>query len=152
MELNFGYENKDDGIDEIIEDLSGSAFLALREVRWGDAEQYHLDLRRYYIDKNKNVVPGKGIKFSTEEGPTTLVKALIKNGCCDNVEVASTIMQCDQPSLIQGIIRNIPNEEILDEFRFKYESAWTNRTIDEEPVESAKDMLDRMFEGEQKEE
>lgn len=145
MKNKFGYESYDDGINEVIEDYAGSAFLSLRQVRWTDGRDYTLDLRRYYIDKNGNEVPGKGLSFKTDQGPTNLVKAFIKHDCCDNVEITKALMEHDQDSLVQGIAESIPNDEMLDEFRYKYESAWSNMSGKEKP-ESAKDALDKLFE------
>ena len=144
MKLTHGYESKDDGINEIIEDMPGSAFMALREVKWGEDLAYALDLRRYFV-KNGQEIPGKGISFTTKEGPTNLANAFIKHGCTDNVSITSTLMQTDQDSLIQGIIENIPNDEMLDEFRYRYERAYTNMERSE-PNKSAKEMLDKIFE------
>lgn len=69
-----------EGINEIIDESKGNSFIALREVRWNPNSDYKLDLRRWYINKDGEEVPGKGISFTNDSGPESLCKVLMNNG------------------------------------------------------------------------
>lgn len=77
------------GIDRIVEE-KGSTFMALRQIAWGvsdgdevDNDKIKLDLRKYRVDEDGNEIMGKGISFSTEEGPSELVHILLEEGYGD---------------------------------------------------------------------
>ena len=71
----------DDSINEIIDEAPGSnSFIALRKLRWNDNGKFKLDLRKWYTNNEGEEIAGKGVSFSTEEGPSNLIEALLKHG------------------------------------------------------------------------
>lgn len=82
-----------EGFDNII-DEKGNSFLALRKIRWGDAEEYKLDLRKYYNSANGEVM-GKGVGFLTDEGPHELVRTMTELGYGDTKEILTSIKDRD---------------------------------------------------------
>lgn len=80
------------GIDRIVEEKD-STFMALRQIAWGvsdddevDNDKIKLDLRKYRIDENGNEIMGKGVSFSTKEGPSELVHILLEEGYGDTAK------------------------------------------------------------------
>lgn len=73
-DLNYSF--KEDGINEVIDELSATSFLALREVKWSDGdEDFKLDLRRYFVKQDDTVMPGKGTAIGN---PDKLTEVLVK--------------------------------------------------------------------------
>ena len=71
----------DNSINEIIDEAPGSnSFIALRKLRWNENGKFKLDLRKWYINNEGEEIAGKGVSFSTEEGPSNLIEALLKHG------------------------------------------------------------------------
>lgn len=71
----------DDSINEIIDEAPGSnSFIALRKLRWNEDGKFKLDLRKWYTNSEGEEIAGKGVSFSTEEGPSNLIEALLKHG------------------------------------------------------------------------
>ena len=61
MEKEISYSYNPDGVNEVIEELSATSFLALREVKWSEEDTvYKTDLRRYFIKQDGTEMPGKG--------------------------------------------------------------------------------------------
>lgn len=61
MEKEISYSYNPDGVNEVIEELSATSFLALREVKWSEEDtDYKTDLRRYFIKQDGTEMPGKG--------------------------------------------------------------------------------------------
>ena len=85
---NIKYEIMD-GFDYVI-DESGNQILALRKIRWGEKETVHLDLRRWFLNPEGEVV-GKGTSFMTEEGPHELVNVLTKEGYGHTIDIINNI-------------------------------------------------------------
>ena len=77
MDKDIQYSYNADGVNEVIDELSATSFLALREVKWSDEDSdYKLDLRRYFIKQDGTEMPGKGTAIGN---PDTLAEALINN-------------------------------------------------------------------------
>lgn len=79
------------GFDRIIEEQSNS-FVALRKLKWTEDGTARYDLRRYRIDADGNEVVGKGLGFTTEEGPHELANVLVEEGFGDTTKIIRSIM------------------------------------------------------------
>jgi len=71
-------------------DESGNQFIALRKIRWGDREKVSLDLRKYWMQAEGEVL-GKGVSFLTEEGPHELVDVMVREGYGHTKEVLRSL-------------------------------------------------------------
>lgn len=71
-------------------DESGNQFIALRKIRWGDREKVNLDIRKYWMQADGEVL-GKGVSFLTEEGPHELVNVMTREGYGDTKEILKSI-------------------------------------------------------------
>lgn len=86
---DFSYDIDKD-FDYTIEEKDNS-FVALRKIRWGNREDYRLDLRKY-ISTEEGERMGKGLSFLTEDGPSELVKVLLDNDYGKPDEISDTIV------------------------------------------------------------
>lgn len=73
----------DPSIDEVIDEIPGSSFIALRKLRWSDTGSFKLDIRKWYTNAEGEEIAGKGVSFMTEEGPDNLIEVLLKHGYGD---------------------------------------------------------------------
>ena len=73
----------DNEVDEVIDEVPGSSFIALRKLRWSDSGSFKLDIRKWYTNSEGEEIAGKGVSFMTEEGPDNLIEALLKPGYGD---------------------------------------------------------------------
>ena len=67
-----------DDFDHTI-DESGNQFIALRKIRWGDRDKVNLDIRKYWMQADGEVL-GKGVSFLTDDGPHELTDVLVREG------------------------------------------------------------------------
>lgn len=77
---------------ENIFDNKDNSYLAIRTVSW-NKQQPKLEVRRWYIDKEDNEIPSKGISFYTEEGPHQLTHLLLKLGYGDDDTIESIMKE-----------------------------------------------------------
>lgn len=73
----------DDSVNEVFDEVPGSAFLALRKLRWNEQSKFKLDIRKWYTNSEGEEIAGKGVSFMTEDGPDNLIQALLKHGYGD---------------------------------------------------------------------
>ena len=93
MDKDIQYSYNADGVKEVIDELSATSFLALREVKWSDEDSdYKLDLRRYFIKQDGTEMPGKGTAIGN---PDTLAEALINNLYGSTKNIISSIATRD---------------------------------------------------------
>ena len=93
MDKDIQYSYNADGVNEVIDELSATSFLALREVKWSDEDSdYKLDLRRYFIKQDGTEMPGKGTAIGN---PDTLAEALINNIYGSTKNIISSIATRD---------------------------------------------------------
>lgn len=85
----------DPSIDEVIDEVPGNSFIALRKLRWTENGPFKLDLRRWYTTSAGEEVAGKGVSFMTEEGPSNLIQALLSNGYGDTRKTLDGIKDRD---------------------------------------------------------
>lgn len=73
----------DPSVDEVIDEVPGNSFIALRKLRWSPNAQFKLDIRKWFTNGTGEEIAGKGVSFMTPEGPDNLIEALLKHGCGD---------------------------------------------------------------------
>jgi hypothetical protein len=102
-----------DGFDHIIEE-KGNQFTALRKIAWGESDNYRLDLRKWYSTETGETV-GKGLSFMTEEGPSELVRVLLRTGHCDTVDALECLKERDDFRSSLNYVLNDKNDEFYDD-------------------------------------
>ena len=71
-------------------DEAGNQFIALRKIRWGDRDKVSLDIRKYWMQAEGEVL-GKGVSFLTEEGPHELVDVMTREGYGHTKEILKSL-------------------------------------------------------------
>lgn len=97
----------DPSIDEVIDEVPGSSFIALRRLRWSPTSSFKLDIRRWYTNNTGEEIAGKGISFMTEQGPDNLIQALLKHGYGDTRKTLDGIRE--RPDFLENV------KDVLDE-------------------------------------
>lgn len=97
----------DPSIDEVIDEVPGSSFIALRKLRWSPTSSFKLDIRRWYTNNTGEEIAGKGISFMTEQGPDNLIQALLKHGYGDTRKTLDGIRE--RPDFLENV------KDVLDE-------------------------------------
>lgn len=99
-------------------DESGNQFIALRKIRWGDRDKVSLDIRKYWMQAEGEVL-GKGVSFLTEEGPHELVNVMTREGYGNTKEILKSLKDRDdfQKSLnvVLGRESEFYDEEVGEE-------------------------------------
>ncbi len=141
-ELSYSY-NKE-GMDVILEETSNSV-TAIREIRWNDSSDYRLDIRKYFVNSDGEVRPGKGISFSDTAGPARLTLALVDNGFGDTQDIMNAMST--REDFIKGFAKVF--EDTLDkEFMSVLETIERERKTREEsvpPLQEASAVLDSIL-------
>lgn len=94
---------KEGGINELIAEKNNTV-LMLREVSWGDKEDYHLELRKWYLDSQKETA-GKGVVFNTPDAPNTLVESMCKLGYGKTENIINNIK--NRPDFNEVILKQV---------------------------------------------
>lgn len=106
-----------DDFDHTI-DESGNQFIALRKIRWGDREKVSLDLRKYWMQAEGEVL-GKGVSFLTEDGPHELANVLVREGFGNTKDILKSLKNREdfQKSLniVMGKESEFYDEEVGEE-------------------------------------
>lgn len=105
-----------DDVNEIIDEGSGNSFIALRKVKWDENKDFKLDIRKWYTNSNGEEIAGKGVGFITEDGPTNLIKALIKHGYGNTRQILEQLSEREEfPIAVKEIIvgKNIDIDGIV---------------------------------------
>ena len=97
----------DPSIDEVIDEVPGSSFIALRKLRWSPTSSFKLDIRRWYTSNTGEEIAGKGVSFMTEQGPDNLIQALLKHGYGDTRKTLDGIRE--RPDFLENV------KDVLDE-------------------------------------
>ena len=105
----------DPSIDEVIDELPGNSFIALRKLRWSPTSEYRLDIRKWFTNSEGEEIAGKGVAFMTEEGPDNLIQALLKHGYGDTKKTLDGIKDRDDyiPQVCMTLIEKGYNLEDL---------------------------------------
>lgn len=99
----FNYETDDNKESYIIEE-KGNSYTQLAYERWNEDNQFRLALRKFYSSA-KGETAGKGVTFMTEEGPSELINALLKEGYGNPDDIANICVQ-NRPDIIGSIVYN----------------------------------------------
>ena len=108
---DFRYE-VDKNFDYTIEE-KGNTFIALRKIKWGDRDEFRLDLRKY-ISTEEGERMGKGLSFMTDEGPSELINVLLDNNYGDPDIIGNTIVK-KRKDILDSILRISVGDESSDE-------------------------------------
>ena len=100
----------DESINEVIDEVPGSAFIALRKLRWTPSAPFKLDIRKWYTNSEGEEIAGKGVAFMTEEGPDNLISALIHHGYGDTRKTLNQLK--DRDDFIPAIAEIIKRDNI----------------------------------------
>lgn len=115
MDKDIQYSYNADGVNEVIDELSATSFLALREVKWSDEDSdYKLDLRRYFIKQDGTEMPGKGTAIGN---PDTLAEALINNLYGNTKNIISSIATRDDYMSSMGQYYAGFDDDCYEEFK-----------------------------------
>lgn len=88
MKENIVYQFNPDGINVTTDELSPTSFMALREVRWSEDGDYHLDFRRYFCKQDGTEMPGKGTAIPN---PDRLINYMLQFGYGSTRECVASI-------------------------------------------------------------
>ena len=128
MDKDIQYNYNADGVNEVIDELSATSFLALREVKWSDEDSdYKLDLRRYFIKQDGTEMPGKGTAIGN---PDTLAEALINNLYGNTKNIISSIATRDDYISSMGQYYAGFDDGCYEEFKDTLDSERSKAIID----------------------
>lgn len=128
MDKDIQYSYNADGVNEVIDELSATSFLALREVKWSDEDSdYKLDLRRYFIKQDGTEMPGKGTAIGN---PDTLAEALINNLYGSTKNIISSIATRDDYMSSMGQYYAGFDDGCYEEFKDTLDSERSKAIID----------------------
>ena len=107
----------DPSVDEVIDEVPGNSFIALRKLRWSPNASFKLDIRKWFTNGAGEEIAGKGVSFMTPEGPDNLIEALLKVGCGDTRKTLNGLKDREDflPNVKQIIIEkgvNLDNIEV----------------------------------------
>lgn len=108
----FNYQTDDTKENYIIEE-KGNSYTQLAYERWNEDNQFKLALRKFYSSA-KGETAGKGVTFMTEDGPSELINALLKEGYGIPDDIAKICVE-DRPDIIGAIVYNHGHNSESDE-------------------------------------
>ena len=108
----FNYETDENKESYIIEE-KGNSYTQLAYERWNEDSDFKLALRKFYSSA-KGETAGKGVTFMTEEGPSELINALLKEGYGNPDDIAKVCIE-DRPDIIGSIVYNHSHNSESDE-------------------------------------
>ena len=133
MDKDIQYSYKEDGINEVIDELSATSFLALREVKWSAEESdYKLDLRRYFIKQDETEMPGKGTAIGN---PDKLAEVLVDHLYGGTKNIISSIATRDDYMSSMGQYYAGFDDDCYGEFKDTLDSE-RNKAITERGMNS----------------
>lgn len=108
----FTYEI-DPNYDYVLEE-KGNTYTAIRKIKWGNSDEYKLDIRKYYASEEGERM-SKGVSLMSDEGADELVKVLLDTGYGDDASIWRAIND-SRPELMSMFIKQIREEDdhVLD--------------------------------------
>lgn len=79
----------DPNYDFVLEER-GNTYTALRKIRWGDKEDFSLDIRKYYATEEGERM-AKGCSLMSREGADELTRILVYTGYGNDKQLAEAI-------------------------------------------------------------
>lgn len=79
----------DPNYDFVLEER-GNTYTALRKIRWGDKEDFSLDIRKYYATEDGERM-AKGCSLMSKDGADELTRVLISTGYGNEKQIAEEI-------------------------------------------------------------
>lgn len=116
----------DPNYDFVLEER-GNTYTALRKIRWGDKEDFSLDIRKYYATEEGERM-AKGCSLMSKEGADELARVLVDTGYGDEKQLAKAI--CDNRVELAARIYDsiVENKDLKD----TVEDIIVNHLADEE--------------------
>ena len=128
MDKEISYSYNPDGVNEVIEELSATSFLALREVKWSDTDSdYKMDIRRYFIKPDGTEMPGKGTAIGA---PDTLAEVLVDHLYGSTKSLISSMAQRDDYMSSMGQYYAGYSDEEYTDFKEDLDSERSKTIID----------------------
>lgn len=121
----FKYEF-DPEFDFILEEKANT-YIALRKVKWGNSEEFKVDIRKYMSGQDGEQMR-KGCTFISDEGVHELTKVLLQQGYGRTDEIVDAIKN-ERPKVFAALIQEIKdipmdkakemvNDALVDEEEF----------------------------------
>ena len=116
----------DPNYDFVLEER-GNTYTALRKIRWGDKEDFSLDIRKYYATEEGERM-AKGCSLMSKEGADELTRVLVDTGYGEEKQLAKAI--CDNRVELAARIYDsiVENKDLKD----TVEDIIVNHLADEE--------------------
>lgn len=121
----FHYE-VDPNYDYILEER-GNTYTALRKIRWGEKEDFSLDIRKYYATEDGERM-AKGCSLMSKEGADELTRILVDTGYGNAKQLADSIC-ANRDDIAARIYDKIQNDNDL---KNRIEDIIVNHLADEE--------------------
>lgn len=109
---DFKYEF-DPNFDFVLEEKA-NIFTALRKVKWGDSEEFRVDIRKY-ISTDHGETMKKGCTFMSDDGVHELTKVLLEQGYGRQDEIINAICS-SRPDIAMGIAKSFSKDGDSMEF------------------------------------
>lgn len=128
MEKEISYSYNPDGVNEVIEELSATSFLALREVKWSEEDtDYKTDLRRYFIKQDGTEMPGKGTAIGN---PGKLAEVLVEHLYGSTKTLIGNLAQRDDYVSAMGQYYAEFDDDCYEEFKDSLDSERSKAILD----------------------
>lgn len=121
----FHYE-VDPNYDYILEER-GNTYTALRKIRWGEKEDFSLDIRKYYATEDGERM-AKGCSLMSKEGADELTRVLVDTGYGNAKQLTNSICT-NRDEIAARIYDKIQNDNDL---KNRIEDIIVNHLDDEE--------------------
>lgn len=121
----FTYEI-DPNFDYVLEE-KGNVYTSLRKIKWGDKDDFALDIRKYYATAEGERM-AKGCSLMSDEGADELTRVLIYENYGNEKELARDICE-RRPELAARIYDIIENDKDL---KNNVQDIIVNKLADEE--------------------
>lgn len=109
------YSYNPEGVNEVIDELSATSFVALREVKWSEEEEeYKTDIRRYFIKQDGTEMPGKGTAIAN---PGKLAEVLVDHLYGNTTTMLKSMTQRDDYMSSMGRVYAEYEDEGYDAFK-----------------------------------
>lgn len=116
----------DPNYDYVLEER-GNTYTALRKIRWGDKDEFSLDIRKYYATEEGERM-AKGCSLMSREGADELTRVLVDTRYGDDKLLAKSI--CDNRPELAARVYDIITEN--KDLKATVEDIIINKLADED--------------------